>query len=130
MIAGINHVTLMIGDKQEAESFYCGKLGFEKVVREGRLWIRIGEQFIHLSEDVSVLHRNDFQHFAIEVEDLIPFLNKLIDGGVDVFDLNDQMERVDVNTNLNRKQRMYFVRDPFGNLVEFIDKENEFFYTN
>lgn len=127
MFTGINHVTVVVKDKQEAEKFYCDILGFEKKDVGKSLWVKIGNQYIHINENPDLLRKNTFHHFAVEVKGLIPFLQTLIEKGVEVFDLGNNIEKIDLNTNLQKEGRTYFVYDPSGNLIEFIDSDNSFF---
>ena len=127
MIRGINHVTVVVGDKKEAERFYCEVLGLEKVAVGHSLWVRTGEQFIHINENKDLDLQKTFHHVCIEIEDLTAYLRDLIDQGVEVFDLDDDLVKKDINSNLEKERRNYFVYDPFDNLIEFIDSKNQFF---
>jgi catechol 2,3-dioxygenase-like lactoylglutathione lyase family enzyme len=127
MYVGINHITVVVQDKNEAENFYCKVLGLKKVEIGNSLWVRVGNQFIHINENSKALRVVSFCHFAIEVNDLLLFLRELIEKGVDVFDIEDNISKIDVNTNLTKKNRNYFIEDPFGNLIEFFDSSNKFF---
>jgi len=110
----INHVTLLVKDKQEAERFYTLILGFEKKEDEGRLWIRIGDQYIHITENSGAPVADTFYHFAIEMDDVPAYAEMLREKGVGVFDVPE-----------NPLQK--FVRDVDGNLIEFIDSNDKFF---
>lgn len=127
MIQGINHVTVVVKNKKEAERFYCEILGLEKVEVGQSLWVRIGEQFIHVNENKDLDVQKTFHHFCIEIESLAAYLRVLIDQGVEVFDLDDELIKMDINSNLDKERRSYFIYDPFGNLLEFIDSKNQFF---
>lgn len=109
----INHVTLLVKDKKESERFYTEVLGFNKREDKG-LWIEIGDQYIHITENSGEPVSDTFYHFAIEIDDLPVYLEKLKEKGVEVFDFSD-----------NKLQN--FIRDIDGNLIEFIDASNNFF---
>lgn len=127
---GINHVTVEVNDKAKAAEFYFDVLGLEKVMKGSSLWARVGDQYIHINENPNHTRVESFAHFAIAVSDLIPYLQNLIAKGVDVFDFDQNGNVCEVNQDLHKEKRNYFVRDPFGNLVEFVDRENEFFKGN
>jgi catechol 2,3-dioxygenase-like lactoylglutathione lyase family enzyme len=127
MFLGINHVTIVVRDKKEAEHFYFDLLGFEKLNIGNFLWAKVGQQYIHINENVNCPEPGSFCHFAVEVENLIPHLKKLIDKGVDVFDLGENLEAVDLDTNLEKENRNYFIKDPTGNIIEFINSSNKFY---
>jgi catechol 2,3-dioxygenase-like lactoylglutathione lyase family enzyme len=121
MFVGINHVTIIVKDKSEAENFYCNILGLEKINIGNILWIKVGNQFIHINENPYIENPNSFRHFAIEVDDLIPYLKSLISKEINVFDLSDNLKKTDMNINLEKENRNYFIEDPSGNIIEFVD---------
>ncbi len=108
----INHVTLLVRDKETSKRFYAETLGLG--VREDQgLWIRIGGQYLHLTDSSGAPVPGTFYHFAIETERLSEFLAGLEKKGVTIFHLGDE--------------RQNFVRDPDGNLIEFVDAHDNFF---
>jgi len=127
MISGINHVTIVVNNKPEAENFYCNVLGFRKLQVGKSLWVKIGDQYIHINENPNLLRLDTFHHFAIEINNLIPYLKNLIKNNIEIFDLDNNMTKLDINTNLDKPGRTYFAHDPAGNLIEFIDSFNQFF---
>ena len=124
---GINHVTFPVSDKMKSEAFYVGTLGLIKVPVGSSLWIRVGEQFIHLNQS-AVIPSLSFVHFAIRVEDLRGYLNILQNKGVDIFDLDDDLKEISLNTDFEKANRQFFLRDPDGYLLELIDASNSFFH--
>lgn len=110
----INHVTLLVKDKQRSKKFYTEVLGFEKKESDNCLWIKIGDQYIHITENSGGPVTGTFYHFAIEIDDLPLYLEKLKEKGVEVFDFSED-------------KLQYFIRDIDGNLIEFIDAGNIFF---
>ena len=124
---GINHVTLPVSDKTKSETFYVGILGLIKINIGSSLWIRIGEQFIHLNQS-TVIPSSSFAHFAIRVENLRSYLNVLQNKGVDIFDLDDDLKEISLNTDFEKANRQFFLRDPDGHLLELIDATNSFFH--
>lgn len=127
MFKGINHVTIVVKDKTKAEKFYFNLLGLERLDVGKSLWARVGKQYIHINENPNLEKIKTFRHFSIEVEGLKPYLISLIGKGVDIFDLNDHLEKIDINSNLDKEIRNYFTEDPSGNIVEFFDTSNTFY---
>ena len=127
MIVGINHITVDVKNKSDAEHFYFDQLGLEKVMVGRSLWAKVGHQFIHINENTNYLPQNTFHHFAIEVDNLNVFLKELINKGVQIFDLDKNVKKIDINSNLEKENRNYFTKDPSGNIIEFIDSQNLFF---
>lgn len=123
----INHVTLLVKDKVESERFFVDILGLEKYDAGGRLWIKIGDQFIHISSASGDPGRSNFYHFAILVEDVVSCAKEIAAKGVEVFDLDNDQNRILVNSEFDRPKRQYFFNDPDGNLLELIDENNKFF---
>ena len=123
---GINHVTLLVKNKVETEKFFTQLLGLEKYDAGGRLWIRVGEKFLHISENSGDPGRNTFYHFAIEVENVVECAREIAAKGVKVFDLDDNEQEVLVNTEFDKPIRQFFLKDPDGNLIELVDINNQF----
>ena len=124
---GINHVTLLVKNKIETEKFFTQLLGLEKYDAGGRLWIRVGEKFLHISENSGVPTRNSFYHFAIEVDNVEDCAREIVAKGVKVFDLDENEHEILVNTEFDKPIRQFFLKDPDGNLIELIDINNQFF---
>jgi len=127
MFVGINHVTVIVANKKDAADFYFYILGFERIDVGKSLWAKVGNQFIHINENSEFVNQESFSHFAVEVENLKSYLEELIKKGVEVFDLSSQLQKTDINANLDKTGRNYFIKDPSGNIIEFIDKSNSFF---
>jgi glyoxylase I family protein len=124
-ISGINHVTVLISDIDKAVKFYGETLGLEIFPSGKCTWVRVGNQFIHLAQNSGISTPNTFSHFAIEVDSLMEYITGLVSKGVEVFDLNDDLNKI--NCDLEVPNRQFFVTDPDGNLIEFIDSNNIFF---
>ncbi|MFZ4631805.1 MAG: VOC family protein [Patescibacteria group bacterium] len=110
----INHVTILVKDKNVSRKFYTEILGFESKEIGGRLWIKIGEQYLHITENSGVPVPNTFYHFAIEIDNLTDYKINLKNKGINIFDFSDD--------NLQN-----FLRDTDGNLIELIDVNDDFF---
>lgn len=126
-IKGINHVTILVSDKDRAREFYSNILGLEPVHIGKSLWMKAGDQFIHVSKNSGNPVTGTFYHFAIEVDDFKTYIYDLIQKGVEVFDLDSELQKVKVNAELDDSTRQFFVHDPDGNIVEIIDTNNPFF---
>jgi len=121
----INHVTVLVSDKNKAKEFYCETLGLEKQEVGNSLWIRIGNQFIHVTENSGSNVPNTFYHFAIEVENVKDYVNELKNKGVWVFSFDENKNEIEIENKSEKQQ--YFLRDLDGNLIELVDTENKFF---
>lgn len=126
-INGINHVTVVVKDKTRAAEFYFRKLGLERMDVGKSLWVRVGNQYIHINENPNMEIKKTFAHFGIAVENLPEYLRMLKEKDVDFFDLTNDLEKFDVNENYERPGRSFFIEDPFGNLIEILDIANHFF---
>ena len=127
MFIGINHITVVVKNKEEASEFYFNKLGFEKVMVGKSLWAKVGSQYIRINEKIDKKPLITFSHFAVELDNLKSYLEDLIKKGIEVFDLDEDLEKIDININLEKPTRSFFAYDPSGNMIEFIDESNIFF---
>ena len=126
----INHVTVLTKNKERARDFYIDTLRLEDHTfgENNHFWVKVGKQYIHISESSGSPVANTFYHFAISVDGLQEYLKTIIEKGVEVFELDDEMKPTNINQGLDKEPRQYFVHDPDGNLVELIDKSNSFFH--
>ena len=107
---GVHHVSINVGDADEAIAFYTDVLGL--TVRDDRpdfpfggAWLDVGGQQVHLLEiDVP---DDKGQHFAIRVSDLDAAVAELRSRDVTVTDPSP------VGTS-----RQSFLHDPSGNRIE------------
>ncbi|EKE27309.1 MAG: hypothetical protein ACD_3C00225G0012 [uncultured bacterium (gcode 4)] len=123
----INHVTILVKDKEKTEKFFTEILGLEKISVGESLWIKIGDQYVHISNNSGAPVSNTFYHFAIEYENLSDVIKGIIEKGIDVFDLDKEIRPISINSEFNKEGRQFFVRDYDGNLIELIDSGNKFF---
>mgnify|MGYP001825880912 FL=1 len=107
---GVHHVSINVGDADEAIAFYTDVLGL--TVRDDRpdfpfggAWLDVGGQQVHLLE-IDVPDDNG-QHFAIRVSDLDAAVAELRSRDVTVTDPSP------VGTS-----RQSFLHDPSGNRIE------------
>jgi len=108
---GVHHVSINVGDVDEAGAFYLEVLGMQKLARPDfgfpGLWLECGGQQIHLIQ-VENHVAPDGQHFALRVDDIDAALRELRAKGVAVSDAID----------IPGAGRQAFLRDPAGNLIE------------
>ena len=107
---GVHHVSINVGDVDEAVGFYTEVLGLR--LRSDRpdfgfagAWLDAGDQQVHLIEGATPDARG--QHFAVRVEDLDAVVAELRRRGATVSDA------VPVGAS-----RQAFLDDPSGNAVE------------
>ncbi|MGD9795132.1 MAG: glyoxalase superfamily protein [Acidimicrobiia bacterium] len=124
MIAGFSHVNLRVNDYEMAMAFYRDLLGFTELPRPdfGRgpnsgAWLRVGDLQLHLSCTTSPLPDAKGAHVAFHVpraefDSLVETL-----AAADVTFEIGPVERVDFGTSVIA----VFVKDPFGNYLEFTD---------
>ena len=120
---GVLHFTIPVKNLDRSEKFYTEVLGFEKVARVDRIvFMRAGDHFFNLtySENPITLNaegRHEI-HSAFRVTPQIydETLKILPAKGVDIFKQEDRRQGVFVG-------RSAYVRDPDGNVIEFIDLE-------
>lgn len=115
----IDHVSVSVDDIDRARSFYGELLGFEEIERPDfgfpGAWYRVGATPLHLTTGGDMrggqaTFRPNDPHVAVAVDgDLDDFLDDLRREGVEVFELENSPAAL----------RQTFVRDPWGNVIEF-----------
>ena len=117
MIAGFHHAQITVAKDQEDEArkFYCYTLGLTEIEKpeslkgRGGLWVKVGNQALHIGTEDGVDRRKTKAHLAYQVEDLNQVKEKLSAMGIEIFD----------SIPIPGYER-FECRDPFGNRVEFI----------
>jgi catechol 2,3-dioxygenase-like lactoylglutathione lyase family enzyme len=119
------HVTITFPPGQEARvrSFYVGALGLRekpipRVVKPlGWIWFDTGApgQELHCVPDAEPVPANTRHHFCLEVDDLDRQRKALIDAGAAI-----------VETRALPLRPRFFARDPFNNLIEFVQIEGDY----
>src|SRR6476620_5794247 len=103
-LVGINHVALEVGDLDAALAFYAGFLDFELRGRvRGMAFLDAGDQFLALSEGRRQ-GPDDDRHFGLVVDDAAAVREAIVAAGIAPL-----------------RGRGLRVRDPWGNIVEFVD---------
>jgi catechol 2,3-dioxygenase-like lactoylglutathione lyase family enzyme len=118
---GVLHFTIPVKNLDRSEKFYGDILGFEKVGRTERIvFMRAGEDFFNLtfSENPITLNatgRHEIHSaFRVTPQTYEEVLKLLPAKGVEIFKQEDRCVGVFVG-------RSAYVRDPDGNVIEFID---------
>ena len=112
---GINHVTIVTRDLDEAERFYRELVGAERLPSPNFgvpvRWLRVGDMQIHLLANGG--SAGGAGHFGITVDDLAPVYERARSLGVLARAANDHHL-----WQLPDDVAQLYVRDPSGNLVE------------
>lgn len=118
---GIDHVQLAApkGCEEAAREFWVGKLGLKEIQKPESLQGRGGCWFIYGNHQIHIGVEADFQpakkaHPAFVVENLAVFQTHLEHQGIKT----KEDEPIDGRSR-------FFVSDPFGNRVEFLEYKNE-----
>jgi catechol 2,3-dioxygenase-like lactoylglutathione lyase family enzyme len=124
LITGLDHVNLLIdaGDDalSRARAFYEELLGLEPLERpantdSGRpgAWYQCGLQQLHLTTEkgASTVNQASRRHPAFRVANLDAMRRRLESAGVEI-----------IAGNRFPGQERFFVRDPWGNRLEFVER--------
>lgn len=109
----INHITILVKDNKAAAKYYeeILELGKIKLSGENHYWISIGDIYLHLAAKSGEPIQNTFYHFAIEIDDLPAYLDKIKSRGVEI----------------RQDGKQFFIHDLDGNMIELIDSKTDFF---
>ena len=121
MISKLHHaqITIPKGAENQAREFYCELLGLKEVPKpealkpRGGFWMELGDFQIHIGAEDDFDRSKTKAHLAYEVENLDGWREKLEDHGVKIIE----------GIAIPQFRRFEF-RDPFGNRVEFLEKED------
>lgn len=120
LILGVQHaqITIPKGTESNAREFYCEFLGLKETPKpeslqgRGGFWLEIGAFQVHVGTEDGFDRTATKAHIAYEVENLDGWREKLSARGVKILE----------GVPIPHFQRFEF-RDPFGNRVEFLEKE-------
>lgn len=120
MILRVQHaqITIPKGDEVKAKEFYCEFLGLKEIPKpealkgRGGFWLEIGAFQVHVGTEDDFDRTKTKAHLAYEVENLEGWREKLESSGVKILE----------GVKIPHYNRFEF-RDPFGNRVEFLEKE-------
>lgn len=118
-ITGIHHaqITVPVGAEEHARRFYCDMLGFQEVEKpealqaRGGIWVKVGDQQLHIGVETGVDRLQTKAHLAYEVTGIDNWRRNLEGGGVAILE----------SVPIPGCDRFEF-RDPFGNRVEMIQQ--------
>jgi len=121
--ARIQHVSVARppGTDEQARQFYGELLGLEEIVPPISLqslnviWYRLGDTELHLLVEEPTGQDRSGRHFCLAVDDVEAMREHLEGFGVAV-----------VGTTAIPGRPRYFVRDPFGNLIEIMTIEGDY----
>lgn len=118
---GVLHFTIPVKDLDRSEKFYTESLGFEKIGRTDRIvFMSAGGDYFNLtiSENpitLNVADRHEIHSaFRVTPKTYQEMLTVLPGKGIEIFKQEDRRAGVFVG-------RSAYIRDPDGNVIEFID---------
>ena len=113
-------VTIPNGKEDEAREFYCGVLRLVEIAKpdslkgRGGLWLKVGDQQLHIGTEDGVDRMATKAHIAYEVDDL------------DAWQKRIEREGITIGDSVSIPGYIRFeIRDPFGNRVELIQAVEE-----
>jgi catechol 2,3-dioxygenase-like lactoylglutathione lyase family enzyme len=120
-VEGVLHFTIPVKDLDRSEKFYAETLGFTKIARTERIvFMRAGDDFFNLTYSENPITQNAAGrheiHSAFKVTPQVydETLKLFPANGVEIFKQEDRRSGVFVG-------RSAYIRDPDGNVIEFID---------
>jgi catechol 2,3-dioxygenase-like lactoylglutathione lyase family enzyme len=133
-VEAIHHVGLAVSDLQAAERFYAGVLGLRKHHARPFWFVLNATSTLHLIplRDATAAEppHHAYRHVALQVPDLWATLRVLLAGGVRVFQADFAGRECDARSAddpLDFGVGTLFVRDPDGNLIEFLQQGHGLF---
>jgi predicted enzyme related to lactoylglutathione lyase len=120
MILAYNHaqITAPPGSAERVRAFYGQLLGMtemrvpDSLQGRGLIWFRVGDRELHVGVEDAVDRSKTNAHLAYEVDDLDQLRKQCASQGIDIF---EQPKIVGFDR--------FHIRDPFGNRVEFMQRE-------
>jgi catechol 2,3-dioxygenase-like lactoylglutathione lyase family enzyme len=112
-------VSIPKNSEDQARAFYCGVLGMREISKpaslEGRggFWLELGDIQVHFGVEDGVDRRATKAHLAYEVSGLAQWKEKLSGVGIEA----------KAGIPIPGYERFEF-RDPFGNRVEFLERQS------
>lgn len=120
MLLRVHHaqITIPRGEEAKARKFYCDVLGLKEIPKpeslqgRGGFWLELGATQIHIGVEDDFDRTKTKAHLAYEVDDIETWLKKLEEQKLEI------IEGIPIPDYI----RVEF-RDPFGNRVEFLQRE-------
>ncbi len=126
-IEALNHVCLIVKDLEVAEKFYVRVLGLKRHPKIPTWYLLNEQSTLHLlsfrSSQVNDSVYRRYQHFALQISNLDQVLPLLLENNLKPFQMDlkgNTRPVVSLDDSLDFGVGTVFVRDPDGNLVEFI----------
>jgi catechol 2,3-dioxygenase-like lactoylglutathione lyase family enzyme len=129
-VIAVHHVCLVVQDRKAAEAFYTGVLGFQPH-HKVQSWLVLNDtSTLHLiiipgAAPSNASPHRPVAHFALQVARLCDVLSLLMRAGQRPFQMDVTMKEhllTDPGDPLTFGTGTLFVRDPDGNLIEFIEE--------
>lgn len=119
-IIGLHHaeITVPKGEEVAARRFYCELLGLAEVEKpeplrsRGGFWLQLGAAQVHVGVEDGVQRSATKAHLAYEVTELAAMQKKLEAAGL------SWREGIKIPGYVRAE-----IRDPFGNRIEFLQRE-------
>jgi catechol 2,3-dioxygenase-like lactoylglutathione lyase family enzyme len=133
----IQHVGLVVSDMAAAERFYSGVLGLRRHHARPNWFVLNATSTLHLIplRDATAAdpRHHTYRHVALQVPDLRAVLRVLLAAELRVFQADFSGQERDVQSDgapLDFGVGTLFVRDPDGNLIEFLQQGHGLFTTD
>jgi catechol 2,3-dioxygenase-like lactoylglutathione lyase family enzyme len=126
-VEAINHVGLVVRDLAASDHFYRGVLGFPRHHARPNWFVLNATSTLHLiplaDPSATEAPHHAYRHVAFQVPGLRAVLQRLLGHGLRVFQADftaGDREVTSVDDPLTYGVGTLFVRDPDGNLIEFL----------
>ena len=132
---GINHVSLLVRNSEQARHFFVDVLGLQQHERIP-VWFIAGAGMIHAIEisdaplEHSSLPYDVVRHVALQAENLHELVGRLLAASLKPYQLDTELRQkplTDPNDDLSYGTGTVFVSDRDGNLFEFVQIGRGFF---